>query len=334
MIDNIIKEIQLRKNVAFWNTFNRCVFVEDKVLENSNKLGIDSILLSEPDYSCFSKERPLITKWLNTFCDKNLFAELNKKKLGEMIQHFSEMVIESQGIVQPQIYLTFNSDITEHCMANSDPNRSVHYYPYVYNNPEDVDEELSMGMPIYIVHENEHLMQFALAKKYLGGTDIPQFDQFCLLMGIVFGANAESEGKNLMGEIDEKQQLIYACEPMEILARYKSYNLIRNLSKYVSSKYYDNFSRYLDEELIYENIFVEGKNVQKNFEKTTKQAISTFEENYGNCAKGKNILRKIENLDQTQIYDDFNKIFVSQKQEARERNLDFSPFEKNDNFSF
>ena len=326
MFDTIYKEIKIRKRLSQWNTFNRCVFVDDDFFSKkyNNKLGIDSILLAEPDYQRYLDVRPFITKSLNTFCDGNLYASMTTKNIGQLIQKFSEIVIDSYGITQPQVYCTFNSSVSQYCLATSDPNNTVQYYLSKHNSTDTVDDELSIGMPLNIAHENEHLRQFALAKSYLSGDSIPQFDQFCILCGLIFNTNLDDNGRNIMGNIGEFEQYLYAGEPMEVLARYKSYNLMRHLSRYVSSAYQQRIDKYLSDILVYDNIYTECKNVSQIFIPTVEYAIKEFEINYGKTTKGKDILDRLDNLDRQTIYGQFQQIFDSQIIEAESRGIDLS----------
>lgn len=326
MFDTIYSEIKLRKRIMQWSTLNNCEFRQEVSKSHTkNKLGIDSILLAEPEYQYYRDSRRLVTKTFNTFCDLAEYSKLNSNKLGQMIQNFSDLVANSLGIEQPLIYYTLNSKIIEYCLATSDPNNTVHYYPKTVNNPEDFDEELSVGLPLNIAHENEHLKQFALAKMYFSGAKIPQFDEFCILLSFMSSVNLADIGKNTMGEIGEKEQQIYSCDPMEVLARYKSYNIIRYLSRYANAKYQDKLNTFLNDTLLYDNIYNECSNITANFQPSIEQIINTFKENYGQTIKGRKILDSLNNLDKEKIYSQFQQLFNSQISEAKARNIYIPP---------
>ena len=326
MFNTIYNEIKLRKRIMQWTTLNNCEFViENSLSKCYNKLGIDSVLLAEPELHCYIDSRRLVRKTLNTFCDLDEYSKMNSNKLGQMIQNFSDLIVESLGISKPQIYCTFNSKVTQYCLATSDTNNSVHYYPQIAKSIADFDEELNVGLPLNIAHENEHLRQFALAKMYFKGAKIPQFDEFCILLGFMCNANLAEIGNNTMGKIGEKEQQIYTCDPFEIIARYKSYKTIRFLSKYSKVKCQEKLNTFLNDILLYDNIYNECCNVSEIFEPATEEIIKTFKENFGQTVKGCEILNRLDSLDKKRIYKLFQLLFDDQINEAKARDIYVPP---------
>ena len=54
MFNTIYNEIKLRKRIMQWTTLNNCEFViENSLSKCYNKLGIDSVLLAEPELHCY-----------------------------------------------------------------------------------------------------------------------------------------------------------------------------------------------------------------------------------------------------------------------------------------
>ena len=320
MFNTIYNEVKLRKRLAGWNSFNNCEFVSPQI-STPNKLDINSILLASPNLEPYKKERPRVTKMLNTFCDMDKYSALKKRELGDLVQDFSTIVIDSYGIIQPQIYCTFNSSLTKYCLATADPNNSVHYFLDVAESGAKVDEENCIGLPLNIAHENEHLRQFALTKKYLNGAQIPQFDEFCILLSIMSSLNLADIGHNTLGEIDIKEQSMCACDPFEIIARYKSYHLIRDVSRFISTKYQEKMGKFLDETLLYDNLYNDCQNIPQMFEPVTKQVVRDFAKNYSSTLKGRELLLKLEKIDKDIVYRQFNQIFDDQTNEAKARDI-------------